>query len=62
MYAVEKLKEIEQYRFLAKEEACRSFIKFVYEEESSENRLELSVFVQTDVNDYLVRLYELKNE
>lgn len=62
IYTVEKLKEIEQYRFLANEKTCRSFIKFVYEEESNENRVELSNCIQEDVNDYLAKLYELKHE
>lgn len=61
IFTVEKLKEINQYRFLAKEKTCRSFIKYVYEEESNENRLELSECIQKDVKDYLVKLNELKH-
>ena len=59
-YVVEKLKEIEQYLFLAKESAYQSFMKYVYGEESQENRLELSKYIQQDVKDYLVKLRELK--
>lgn len=61
-YAAEKLKEIEKYRFLAKEKTCRSLIKFIYENESTENRLEFSNCVQEDIKDYLAKLYELKEE
>lgn len=59
-YAVEKLKEIKQYLFLSKESTYQSFMKYVYGEESKENRLELSNYVQQDVKDYLVKLQELK--
>lgn len=62
VYAVEKLKEIEQYRFLAKYDTCRSFKKYVYEEESSNNRLVLSGCIQNDVEDYLDELYKLKSK
>lgn len=59
-YAAEKLKEIEKYRFLAKEKTCKSLIIFLYEGESTENRLEFSNCLQEDIKDYLARLYELK--
>lgn len=61
-YTVEKLKEIEQYKFLAKYNTYRSFTKYVYEEESSKNRLELSECIQKDVKDFLAELYELKKK
>lgn len=62
IFTVEKLKKVDQYRFLAKEKTCLSFIKYVYEEENNENRLELSKNIQKDVKDYLAKLYELKQE
>lgn len=60
VYAVEKLKEIEHYRFLAEEKTCRLFIKYIYEEETNENRLELSSCIQRDVKDYLFKLSKEK--
>jgi hypothetical protein len=61
-YVAEKLKEVEKYRFLAKEKTCRSLIKFLYENESTENRLEFSNYIQEDIKDYLAKLYELKKK
>lgn len=60
IYAVKKLEEIEQHRYLAKEKTCRAFTKFVYEEESNENRLELLEYIQTDIKSYLVEFNTLK--
>jgi hypothetical protein len=62
IFTVENLKEIDQYRFLAKEKTCRSLIKYIYEGENNENRLEFSKNIQKDVTYYLAKLYELKQE
>lgn len=60
IYAVKKLEKIEQYRYLAKEKTCKLFTKYLYEEESNENRLELSNCIQTDIRNYLVEFNKLK--
>jgi hypothetical protein len=57
---VEKLKKIEQYRFLATKETCGLFTKYLYEEENNENRIALSESIENDVKEYVKRLYELK--
>lgn len=52
IYVVEELKLIANYRFLAKKDTIKSFEKYVYEEESEENYLELSRLINKDIEDY----------
>jgi hypothetical protein len=52
IYVVEELKLIANYRFLAKKDTIKSFEKYVYEEESEENYLELSRLINRDIEDY----------
>jgi hypothetical protein len=62
VFSVEKLKEIEQYRYLAKKETCRLFTKYLYEEENNEIRTNLSKSIERDEKQYVKKLYELKQE
>lgn len=55
-YVLKKLKQIEIYRYRAEEDTRKAFEKYVYEDESEENYLELSRLINRDIVDYQKRL------
>jgi hypothetical protein len=61
IYTAEELKLIANYRYKAKEDTCKSFEKFVYEDESEENFLELSTLISRDVDSFQERLNYLRS-
>jgi hypothetical protein len=58
IYVGKELEKIANYRSLAEGDTLKAFSKFLYEEKSEENYLELSRLISRDIEDYERRLNE----
>lgn len=56
IYVAEELKQIAKYRFRANGDTRKAFEKYVYEEESEENYLELAKLINRDIEDFQEKL------